>query len=254
MRYLGGKSRTANQIAGYIHTILEPNQTYYEPFCGACWVTSRVRANRMYASDANSQLIAMWQALQNGWIPPTHISEDEYNAAKNGKYADQPHLEAFIGFGCSFGGKWFGGYARDNRNRNYAFCASNALRDKLLSMYSVNYMSHSYNGELPPHDNMLIYCDPPYSNTTGYGAVGDFDSAAFWRWAQDMTLDGHTVVVSEYTAPAGWSCVVEMPTNTEIRTADNGRENRIERLFRYGDYKPLQPALPLFADMLGLAS
>lgn len=244
MRYLGGKSRTAKQIAGYIHNVIQPEQAYYEPFCGACWVTCEIHAPRRYASDANAGMIALWQALQDGWIPPDAVSEDEYAAAKAGDYADRPHLEAFILVGCSFGGKWGAGYA-GRFERNYALNAINSLLAKMGVLYDVQFTAHDYR-DLQPEPYSLIYCDPPYEGTAGYDAVGAFDSTAFWRWAQQMTSNGHTVVVSEYAAPAGWSCVVEMPTTTDMRTADNGRENRTERLFRYGDHAPLQPRLPIF--------
>ena len=28
---------------------------------------------------------------------------------------ENPALTGFVGFGCSFGGKWWGGYAKDKR-------------------------------------------------------------------------------------------------------------------------------------------
>ena len=64
MRYMGGKSRTAGIIAGYLNMIREPGQPYWEPFVGAGWILERIRGTGAnFASDANPYLIAMWQAL-----------------------------------------------------------------------------------------------------------------------------------------------------------------------------------------------
>ena len=63
------------------------------------------------ASDVNRPLITMYKALQDGWIPPSTVTEEMYAEYKGIQDAEDP-LTAFIGIGCSFSGKWFGGYAR----------------------------------------------------------------------------------------------------------------------------------------------
>lgn len=45
-------------------------------------------------------------------------------------------------------------------------------------------------------DGDVVYCDPPYNETDGYGI--EFDSAAFWEWARTRN---YPVYVSEYQAP-----------------------------------------------------
>ena len=44
--------------------------------------------------------------------------------------------------------------------------------------------------------NSIIYCDPPYKNTTGY--TKSFDHDSFWQWVRSCP---HPVYVSEYSAP-----------------------------------------------------
>ena len=47
-----------------------------------------------------------------------NLSKEEYYYIKEHKDENKV-LTGFVGFGCSFGGKWFGGYARNRVGRNY---------------------------------------------------------------------------------------------------------------------------------------
>lgn len=227
VRYLGGKSRIGKKIAvELINPLVVAGAPYYEPFCGACWVTQHVKAGWRLCTDANPDLIAMWSALQRGWFPPDTVSEAEYAAAKLGE--GPPELRAFIGFGCSFGGKWFGGYARGGEGRSYASNARNSLMRKLHGLAGVHFEHADYR-RLAPRPGSVIYCDPPYAYTTGYGAVGTFDSSEFWNVVRNWSKTC-TVLVSEYAAPEDFECVAEFITKLDMRDA-SGRSARTERLY-----------------------
>ena len=60
----------------------------------------------------------------------------------------------------------------------------------LIEASSISYSDYEY------RDGDVVYCDPPYKNTDGYGI--QFDSDAFWEWVR--TRD-YPVYVSEYQAP-----------------------------------------------------
>jgi DNA adenine methylase len=229
MRYFGGKSRIAKQIAGFINKELKAGQPYVEPFCGACWVVSNIATDRIrIANDYHKDLILMWQELQNGWVPPNEVSEELYSASKK---AEPSALRGIIGFGCSNSGKWFGGYARDKTNRNYAQNAKNSVIKKIGKMGDVVFHNSSYEDlNYPP--NSLIYCDPPYANTTGY-STGAFDHIAFWEWVRQMTNVGHNVLVSEYTAPEDFDAVLTINVKTDMKAADQSKIDRVERLFKF---------------------
>jgi DNA adenine methylase len=77
----------------------------------------------------------MFQKLQAGWIPPTEVSEEEYYSAKDNQ-ENEPWLAGFIGFACSFAGKWWGGYARDGKNGNYALRGHNSILKKMKNLQS----------------------------------------------------------------------------------------------------------------------
>lgn len=117
MQYLGGKARLRKQIGAYINEIIGDRE-YIEPFVGGGNILAEVRAKKRTALDANEALITMYKALQKGWRPPTAVSEEEYAHYKALKDPNDP-MTAFVGFAASFGGKWFGGYARSRQGQDY---------------------------------------------------------------------------------------------------------------------------------------
>jgi DNA adenine methylase len=235
--YCGGKFRVRKQIGAYLNKIRKEGQAYYEPFVGGGWILSQIKEGPNYASDANEYLIAMWKAVKKGWIPPSKISEAQYAKARkqvkenDGKGQMSKELLAFIGFGSSFAGKWYGGYARDGGENNFAEKAKNSLKRKVESFdKNTSFKCHSYE-DLKPEKNSLIYCDPPYEDTTQGYLHTDFDSDKFWDWVRKMSKDGHTVLVSEYKAPKDFKCVLSVKTTTGLSTKD-GKESRFERVYQ----------------------
>ena len=176
------------------------------------------------ANDVHTSLIMMWQALQNGWIPPKEVSEQEHKEAK--KMSDCA-LKAFAGFGCSFGGKYFGGYARNSIKNNYALSAHNSCLRKKKLFKDVTFFNKSYLDFTPK--NQLIYCDPPYKDTSRYNTTAKFDSALFWATMREWSKD-NLVFISEYQAPEDFKRVWQKEKKLSIRSK-NGCEIRVERLF-----------------------
>ena len=123
MQYFGGKARISKHLAEFLNGLLEDGQPFVDAFCGSCNVVSKIDPDRIrVANDVHYELIEMWKALQNGWVPPDDVSYEDY---KHIKQHGLPHEKAFVGFGCSFSGKYWGGYARCKRGDNYARSAHN---------------------------------------------------------------------------------------------------------------------------------
>lgn len=187
------------------------------------------------AFDINPYLISMYQALQAGWIPPDYVSEEEYAEAKKGNCPD--YLRGFIGFGCSFGGKWFGGYARsksgaDKRTvQGYALHTKNGLLKMLPKIKDVSFVSHSYTSLLPLNYD-IIYCDPPYEGTTPYDFTPKFDHVQFWKIMREWSKT-NTVLISSYSAPEDFTVVWEKQTRTDLRNKDGQHIPRVEKLFKF---------------------
>jgi DNA adenine methylase len=180
------------------------------------------------ASDACAPLVALYQAVRNGWDPPPSLSEEQYRAARH--LPDDNPLKAFAGFGCSFGGKWFGGYARSASNQDYAGAARRALlRDaRQRTVQLLNFL------DVEPYPTAtVLYLDPPYAGTTAYGATGAFDNELFRRRVAEWAR--HTdVFVSEYDFPLG-EVVWE---GTPVKTLSGGTSGRArERLYYLGPYR-----------------
>ena len=117
MRYQGGKSRIATSIALAIERERERVKgtmgNLVSLFCGSCAVESKLAPHfsNVICNDNHKYLIALWRALQSGYDLPEVISEDTYKSIRENKDVN-PALTGFVGFGCSFGGKFFGGYSR----------------------------------------------------------------------------------------------------------------------------------------------
>lgn len=203
MRYLGGKCRLAKGISEVILGSTISRRRYIEPFVGGGAVAVKMAPHfeQVRLSDTLHDLILMYQALQDGWVPPDEVSEDLHRQLR-----DQfpSALRGFVGLGCSYAGKFFGGYAKDSKGtRNYAAEAKRGLLRDMQQLQNAVFIISDYR-HLNIGDGDVVYCDPPYANTSGY-TVGDFDSDAFWSVARGWHKMGAAVFVSEYTAPDDWA-------------------------------------------------
>lgn len=228
MQYLGGKKRIAKQLCEFLNKQINKQDKYYfEPFVGSCAIIENIEHPIRYGNDANKYLIELYKALQNGWIPPKNISEDEYQYVKNNKEENYP-LTAFCGIGCSYSGKWFGGYARNSSGRNYAMNAHNVILKQLSKIQNVKFSCRDYRDCNP--QNALVYCDPPYANTTKYDFFDGFNNDEFWEIMRKWS-ENNKVFISEYVAPEDFECVLEIETRTDLRNSDEKMIPRTERIF-----------------------
>ncbi|GGN40076.1 hypothetical protein GCM10010109_68660 [Actinoplanes campanulatus] len=181
------------------------------------------------AGDSALDLALMWQAVADGWLPPDTVTEDEYRAMR---HADPSPLRAFVGFGCSFGGRWFQGYARSS-GRNYPAECHRRIRHMAPAFRgrSVHCRDYRY---WRVDANTVVYCDPPYADTTPYAGSPRFNSDEFWWVAERWARSGALVLVSEYTAPTGWRSVWSKARRVTMRVDDNS-SIATEHLWMLGD-------------------
>lgn len=242
MRYVGGKSRTAAAISREILSRVDADRrsVYIEPFMGGGAVFERLAPSfrLAFGGDTSPDLVMMWDAVvHDDWEPPEVVTETDYQVLR---FSPASAMRGFVGFGGSFGGKFFGGYARGGVNsygepRNHQGESARAVArigERLRKADTVTYFENIDYRVWVPAQGDVVYCDPPYAGTQGY-AVGAFDSAEFWRWAISWAVGGAHVFVSEFSAPAHpyVECVAEFPSRSSLQLPEQGRTETVERLF-----------------------
>lgn len=201
MKYMGSKARFSNEILPIILQGRQQDQIYVEPFAGGMNMVSEVNGKRI-ANDIHYYLIEMWKELVKGWVP-AKISKEQYLDVKLNPNNYPPYFVGWVGFNCSYSGKWFGGFAGDTKTkigtiRDYQTEAINNVIKQVKKMSGVIFQNKPFfKLELQP--NSIVYCDPPYEGTTGYS--NHFDHKVFWSWVRDISRQGNKVFVSEYNAP-----------------------------------------------------
>lgn len=76
-------------------------------------------------------------------------------------------------------------------------------------------------------DGAVVYCDPPYASTTGYGS--SFDHQAFYAWCRAIGKS-HPLFVSEYWMPSDFRCITEFVVQA-LAGARTNAQTRVEKIF-----------------------
>lgn len=257
MQYQGGKSRISKNISEVISEVSgrqiensntnsrndngisrnrQGGRTFLSLFCGSCAVESKVKGfDKLILNDNHSYLISLLKGVQNGYELPEKITEEEYKYIREHKDEDKV-LTGFVGFGCSFGGKWFGGYARNKGGTNYALQSKKSLLKDIKTLMNAEFSCKDYRDvELP--QNCVIYADPPYNNTTGYGKV-KFDSPTFWEYAREVSKN-HLMFISEQAAPDDFISIWEKPFTRTLDVNKNNQFKVTEKLFIHKSWKEM---------------
>jgi DNA adenine methylase len=248
MKYMGSKRRVAKEILDIMLKDRKPDQFFVDAFAGGMNLIEHVGGNRI-ANDINKYVIEMFKKVVNdGWVPPSNISEEEYIDLKKNQNHRDVALLGFVGVVCSFGTSWFRSYAKNSIGRNYCLEGKKGLLKQVDKLKGCIFVSGSYD-QINIPENSIIYCDPPYSKTADYNrrfrqddgsvvqTVPDFDHEKFWNWCRQMTNKGHKVYVSEYSAPNDFTCIWFKEINVDINNTSNKKiigNKKIERLFIYG--------------------
>lgn len=199
MQYMGGKARIAKRVIQAILDDGAPTDRWFEPFVGGANVMEHAAPvfKKCFGADAHRDAAMMWGAASNGWRPGK-VTRELY---KELRHADSSALRGFVGFGASFGGKWFGGFGA-SQNRGELWKSSARTLDRQATVFERHgvVFQHRFFGEYTPPSGTTVYCDPPYAGTTGY-STGDFDHHNFYLTLREWARNGCRVYVSEYTVP-----------------------------------------------------
>ena len=228
MIYMGSKNRIAKEILPIILKDRKPNQCYVETMVGGGNLIDKVEGFRIGA-DLNPYVIEALKLIRdNPESLPDFVSEEYYRELEIKKQLNG--LTGVVGFTCSFGSKWFGGYARNSDGRNYIKVAKNNALAQSPNLKDCLFINSSYQ-LLDIPKNSIIYCDPPYEGTTKY--KDGFNHSEFWEWVRTKSLEGHSVFVSEYDAPDDFICVWQKTLTTGLSTSESIKA--VEKLFIFDD-------------------
>lgn len=236
MKYMGSKNRIANEIIPIMLKERKQNQWFVDMFCGGCHIIQNVDGRRI-ANDKNKYLIAMWKGLQENRERPKTISKELYSKART-EYNNGTNIEfddfmiGWIGWMGSYNGRFFdGGYSGHDvgkTHRNYIDEQIRNTESQINDLNSVKFFSKDYK-YFDFKENCLIYCDIPYKDTKQYATSKDFNHDNFFEWCREMSIQGHTVFVSEYQAPNDFECIWEKEITNSMNQTKTYKP--IEKLF-----------------------
>lgn len=258
MKYLGGKQRLGKKISPILHLFWDSKEFngYLEPFCGSLGVfrhmTELPGSRTIVANDYHPDLIALWREVQNDtFVPPPFVTEEQYIQAKTLKSPSA--MKAFIGFGMSFGGRFFGAFAPNyvgNKKEDFRKEMVNSLNriGPRIRVPKVKFTNSKYQSLRP--NKKLIYCDPPYkvskypikyrTDTKHYDV---FDNDEFWEIMRKWSKT-NLVVISEMTAPPDfieiWNADMYRSAAQSKKTrfkSENTKTHQTEKLYVHKRYE-----------------
>ena len=249
--YQGSK----NKIAEFIISKLPRAEHFYDLFAGGCAITHCAlvsgKYNHIHANDIQVKYPQLFYDAAHGKYKNENrvITRDEFFMFKD--------TDALVELCWSFGnGKTTYLWDKNIEDVKQAACRmimcddkqkrrlyyrefinklqSNMTNDekrKLLQLQSLESLERlerleisgkSYDDvEILP--NSVVYCDPPYIGTKGYGV--DFDHDKFYQWLRSTTFP---VYISEYTMPSDFIQVATvdkvanfLPTNNRTVKQEN---------------------------------
>ena len=172
MRYMGSKNKISKYIVPIIQSYINSNiKGYIEPFIGGCNVIDKIQCNNKIGCDIHEELIELlkYVANLNNSIPDM-ISEEEYNNVKNNKENYPKWYVGLVGFCSTFGAKYFGGYARSKKDKfdgEKSYLALKNLNKQRDNLINIKFECCDFR-DIKDISDYVIYCDPPYRNTTKY--------------------------------------------------------------------------------------
>ena len=184
LRWIGGKQRLISELVASLPSDIA-GATYHEPFFGAGAVFAAVRPAHSFISDANSHLVAMYDAVRNEprkvfetlrRLARHHTEVDYYKVRSGYNRGNSPTLQAarFIYLNRTS----YNGIFRVNQNGQYNVPYGRLERAIIPSFATLSQWSAIlHNAQLVArsfekmvddiHSGDVVYLDPPYPPTNG---------------------------------------------------------------------------------------
>jgi len=239
MKYMGSKSKIAKYIVPIIQEHIDNNniKIYIEPFAGGMNVIDKIKCEKKIASDLNKYVIELFKHLKSGGELLNEVTREVYSNFRvhkfDGQYQDWE--VGNVGFLASYNGRFFdGGYAQPGyektkngeRYRDYYLESKRNIMAQIGAIKDIEFYSKNYKEWSTA--NCLIYVDPPYKGTKGYGNSKEFNYDEFWNIIRAWS-GKNIVIISEENAPEDFKCIWEKEVSRSIKAADKSKST--EKLF-----------------------
>ena len=224
---MGGKFRIRKPITKIINQCIDITgaNTYYEPFIGGLNITPLVQCENVIANDLDYEVIALYQAVQDGQELPEHISRDEYMKVKRNRWIYPLWYRGFVG-SIAFGGNRWAGYANNHSSRPNLDQTEMFRRLVKIAVTACNYTTNFITGsyDVIQVNNAVIYCDPPYKDTKQYKNVAPFNHDTFYAWCHEQVNEfNNTILLSEYNPPEGFKVVWSKEKSVGLTAGKHGK-------------------------------
>lgn len=228
MKYMGSKRRIAKHILPIMLKEAEKHgiTTWVEPFVGGGNMIDKIPdAYKRIGFDINPHTIcAMIDVRDRPLLLPDIVSEEEFKS-----YKDRPpeKITSWVRSACAYGGL-FGNVLARGSGRNYAQEAKNNAIKQSPLIQEVDFICDSYANL--SFNNCLIYCDPPYKDTSKY-KTESFDYEKFYNWCREQSKC-NIVFISEYNMPDDFKEVWSGNIKTNFSSSrKKATHNAVEKLF-----------------------
>lgn len=229
--YFGGKYLTGKKIYEAIKNdvIGKDIKDYIEPFCGGLNVIkyavddynkfNPLGLEKFYASDNSKDLIFLWSAVKNGEFNNMPvISKERYNELKKDNTLSIDR--SFAMYYCSFSCMYNNGYL-SNKLRNYHDTRYRSIKKEEHLIKKMEFKCCEYYDIDVSDGGHIIYCDPPYNNTTQCYYNKIFDSSKFWTQVKLWKDQGNYVYVSELECPLDNIIIYSKVKNISVGSIKN---------------------------------
>jgi DNA adenine methylase len=237
--YFGGKSRNGKDIALFIKKRMEGIKCdeLIEPFCGILGVTRHLVDDYLVtSSDYNEDLIFLLEYLQkNPTFTMPVINREKFDELK--KAHELSFEKSFAMLFCTYMSHYKGSYlpndCADKTGRLHPHHTRN-FNNLNKNIIPVINKFKFYNWEYDRWDEHLssggyvVYCDPPYVNTSQAYKKNNFDSDKFWKIMKKWKDYGNYIFVSELTCPIKHE---ELYSKSSNISASNKKKRMIDKLF-----------------------
>jgi DNA adenine methylase len=147
----------------------------------------------------------------------------------------------WVGFNCSFSGKWWGSFSKDKISSNIVrYYQKECFRNMMNQIPNIKNVIFRYSSylDLEIPDNSIIYCDTPYEEITKYQYKYKvkINHIEFWDWCRNMTKKGHKVFISEYNAPEDFEVLWSKEISRGMTVQRIEKKKVIEKLFKWKEF------------------